>query len=318
MPRISDNDLTDLLLPGDLVRSVYQAMVWDEQNPGNVPQRMHLNRGEDTFLLMPAFGPGFHGTKLVSVLPENRFAGRPVISGTYLLYDSTTGEELLTLNAGTLTALRTGAIAAVAADHLSRPDIDSIGIIGCGVQGTSAARLIASIRPVKSIYAYSRRKQSVEQFEIALNNMGVNARVIPCDSGRQLLEATDTLVLATTSNDPVLPEDERLISNKTIIALGAYRTNMRELPDVAHRLAGCLVIDAEGTRRETGDVLYPVENNIFSAQEIYTLGKVILGLKSPEHPTRVFKSAGYALFDLFTAIRAWEKISGQQTGIFNL
>ena len=307
MPILSDDELAWLLPPSDLIESVRHAMLWDEQNPGQVPQRMHINRGTDTFLFMPAFGPGVHGTKLVSVLPANRLAGRPIISGTYLLFDSQTGDELLQTSAAGITALRTGAIAAVAVDVLAPNDIDSVGIIGCGVQATAAARLMAHVRPVKTLYCHSRRPESVDRLREAVAAVAPDVRVQTCADSREVLDATSTVITATTSPHPVLPDDARLLEGKTFIAMGAYRSTMRELPDAVFRLTDALTIDAEGARRETGDALYPVENKLLDEQDVFTLGKVMLGLRRLKSSTRVFKSAGYALFDLFTAHRAWEK-----------
>ena len=43
-----------------------------------------------------------------------------------------------------ITALRTGAVAAVAAQELAREDASSVGMIGCGLHGTWAARCLAA------------------------------------------------------------------------------------------------------------------------------------------------------------------------------
>lgn len=307
MITLTDEQLFSLLQPEEIISAVREAMIWDEEHPGNVPQRMHINRGDDTFLLMPAFGPGFHGTKLVSVIPANSNAGRAVISGSYLLYDSSTGEPIMMTGAGMLTALRTGAIAAVAAQALSAPDTHSLGIIGCGVQGISAARLIPFVRPIKKIFCHSRSVASLENFRKEVRGFHPEIEIIFCKDSSEVQRSATTLVLATTSAEPVLADDEKLLAEKCLIALGAYRTNMRELPDAAFRLSGAVILDAEGGRHETGDARVPVEKGLISEKNIFTLGKVLLGHRKLDSGTRVFKSAGYALFDLFTAKMAADK-----------
>lgn len=308
MITLTDDQLFRLLQPDEIISAVREAMIWDEKHPGNVPQRLHINRGTDTFLFMPAFGPGFHGTKLVSVLPANREAGRPVISGSYILNDSVTGENILMTGAGMLTALRTGAIAAVAVQELSGPEEETLGIIGCGVQGISAARLIPFIRPIKKIFCSSRSAKSLETFkrELLLHHPEID--IIVCPDSSAVLKSTNTVVLATTSTDPVLDDDDEALKGKCLIALGAYRTTMRELPDAAFRLSGSVILDAEGSRHETGDALIPVEKGLVKNENVFTLGKIMLGERKVNDGTRVFKSAGYALFDLFTAMKVAEKI----------
>lgn len=310
MIHLTDNELEALLPPNDLIAAVRDAMLWDEQHPGNVPQRIHINKGENTYLTMPAFGPGFHGTKMVSVVPANSAKGLPVISGMYILYDSATGETLAWTGAGKLTALRTGAIAAVAVDQLADTGIASAGIIGCGVQGIHAAQLLPFVRPLKRLYILSRSQSSVERFHVQLSARHPGLQIEVCRSAEEMLEATATVITATTSAHPVLPDDEKLLSGKCLIALGAYRRDMQELPLAAVRLSRCIMTDAEGTRHETGDLRRPVDAAIISEEEIFTLGKVMLGLRRPGAATRVFKSAGYALFDLFAATAAWRRRTG--------
>ena len=43
-----------------------------------------------------------------------------------------------------MTALRTGAVAAVAAQELGREDAQTVGVIGCGLHGAWAARCLAA------------------------------------------------------------------------------------------------------------------------------------------------------------------------------
>src|SRR5947208_13530353 len=59
--------------------------------------------------------------------------------------DSETGEPLALVDVRSVTALRTGAVAAVAAQELAREDARTVGIIGCGVHGTWAARCLAAV-----------------------------------------------------------------------------------------------------------------------------------------------------------------------------
>ena len=45
------------------------------------------------------------------------------------------GEPLAVVDVRSVTALRTGAVAAVAAQELAREDARSVGVIGCGLHG---------------------------------------------------------------------------------------------------------------------------------------------------------------------------------------
>ena len=54
------------------------------------------------------------------------------------------GRPLALIDASAVTALRTGAVAAIAAQELAREDAASAGIVGCGVFGAWAARCLAA------------------------------------------------------------------------------------------------------------------------------------------------------------------------------
>src|SRR5204863_5771790 len=76
--------------------------------------------------------------------PANPARGLPVVMGTIAVSSEETGEPLALVDVRAVTALRTGAVAAVAAQELAREDARTIGIVGCGVHGAWAARCLAA------------------------------------------------------------------------------------------------------------------------------------------------------------------------------
>ena len=94
---------------------------------------------------MPALGGGFAMLKWISSFPGNPAQhGLPTVMGVVCLSDATTSEPLLLLDARAVTALRTGAVAAVAAQALAREGARTVGVIGCGLHGAWAARCLAA------------------------------------------------------------------------------------------------------------------------------------------------------------------------------
>ena len=75
---------------------------------------------------------GVYGLKVVSWYDSNAEKALPALFGTSLLFDLATGEQKALLNAGPITALRTGAAAAVGAKYLARKDAKTLTIVGCG------------------------------------------------------------------------------------------------------------------------------------------------------------------------------------------
>ena len=310
---LNDQELEQLLPPHRLVEVIEDAMRSDEQKENLVPQRMHVSKASNTFLLMPAYGREAFGIKLVSVIPTNAEKGLPVIRGLYSLNDSETGAVLALMSASKLTALRTGAIAAAAVRALTGVQTETIGLIGPGVQAVWIAICTAAIRPIKKIFVVGRSPQSLKNFTEQMGHWLPSVEVVVCSNAEQLLQQTETIVTATTSDHPVLPDNPELLASKTFIAMGSYQKHMRELPDSVFRLSGQILIDAPGIRTEVGDVLYPIEKNFVRSDHVITLGSVLCGTQTVRSDTKVFKSAGYALFDLFAAQALYA--SAQQKGI---
>ena len=311
---LNDIQLESLLTPLQLVDTVERAMRSDELNENLVPQRMHVTRADNTYLLMPAYGNTSFGTKLVSVMPANAHSGQPVIRGLYSLNDSKNGALLSLMSASKLTALRTGAIAAVAVRTLTQPNIDSIGIIGPGVQAVWIAICTAAIRPIKRIYVQGRSKKSLNLFLIQMQEHLPDVEIIETENSVSMLEQTETIITATTSDLPVLPNDTALLRDKTFVAMGSYRKTMRELPDPVFQLCGQILIDAPGTKFEVGDVLHPLHQKLVTDENVVTLGSILTNRNQVRSKTKVFKSAGYALFDLFVAEKLYEAAASRGIG----
>src|SRR5207248_9595875 len=80
----------------------------------------------------------------ITSFPGNPARGLPTVTGVICLSDATTGEPLMLLDARSVTALRTGAVAAVATASLALPEARSVGIIGCGLHGAWVARCMSA------------------------------------------------------------------------------------------------------------------------------------------------------------------------------
>src|SRR5438270_1452462 len=92
------------------------------------------------FRAMPALGDGLALLKWVTSFPGNPARGLPTVTGVICLSDAATGEPLMLLDARSVTALRTGAVAAVATQALAAASARTVAVIGCGLHGAWSAR----------------------------------------------------------------------------------------------------------------------------------------------------------------------------------
>ena len=134
------------------------------------------------FRAMPALGGGFAMLKWISSFPGNPAArGLPTVMGVICLSDAATSEPRLLLDARAVTALRTGAVAAVAAGALARAGARSVGIVGCGLHGAWAARCLARrATPAASAPTRARRRPEALADELGWS-AGTREAALACD-----------------------------------------------------------------------------------------------------------------------------------------
>lgn len=138
----------------DLLERVY---LQKSQGKVEMPPKPGIHPKKDAFIhAMPASIPGMSsaGIKWVSGFPENSRKGLPYITGLLILNDVDTGIPYAVMDATWITAYRTGAKTAIAAKHLARPDSEVIGMLACGAQGRTNLAALATVFPVKRVYAY--------------------------------------------------------------------------------------------------------------------------------------------------------------------
>lgn len=242
---------------------------------------------------------GLYTNKIVSVYPKNIEKSLPTIHAVIVAVNASNGVPLGLIEAGYLTALRTGAVSGVATKYLSRRDAQALAIIGCGFQARTQAMGVREVRKIEKIYAYDIVSERAERFaEEMSKKLGVKIEVV--GTAREAVENADIICTATTSNTPVIKR-EWLKPGVHINAIGAYTPNMREI-DTETIIDAKVVVDMkEAALSEAGDIIIPIREGRYSKEKIYAeLGEIVSGVKpgriSDEEIT-VFKSVGLALQD---------------------
>lgn len=312
---LSDRDVGELLSPRELVSAIEDAARQHEAGRGLVPQRLHLDWDGNTLLTMPAVMSEMLGTKLVSVVPGNSTLGIPVTNGLMILNDAKTGLPLAMLNAAALTAWRTGAVGALGTLYMTPPNLDSVGIIGIGVQGTWQAIFACTVRPIREVFYTSRSLESEGRFRAVVDQHVPGVRVTRCANAAEVLARTSLIITATRSAEPVLPDEPALLEGKHFISVGSFKPSMQELPDSVFKLAGHLAIDSDFARHEVGDVMRPVERGLLRASDVFFIGQLVNGRRSVDvSGTTAYKSAGMALYDLVAAQMAYSEAKRRGIG----
>lgn len=204
-----------------------------------------------TMLLMPAADAEFAALKTVTVHAGNAARGLPVVQGEVVLLDAATGTRLLALDGNVLTARRTAALSLAGAMRAGRTGAEHVLLIGAGVQARAHAEALAELWGVRRLAIHARTAAHAEDLARHMRSLGVEAQAI-ADPDAVAREA-DLVVAATNALDPVVPPDLR--PDACVIAIGAYRADMAEVPTALVRRGSVFVDTLEGARREAGDLI---------------------------------------------------------------
>jgi alanine dehydrogenase len=239
-------------------------------------------------------------------------AGREGAHFVVLLFETGSSEPVAVIEADKLGQLRTGAASGVAAKHLAREGASSLGVIGCGWQARSqVAAIRAALPSLETVVAYCRSEKRLAEF----------CREVEAEPGESHRDpgSRDVVVTVTTSKDPVL-RGEWLQPGALVCAVGANDPRRRELDNVVLERAAFVCCDSvENARRESGDLLEPVEAGVLDWLEVHELQEIVAGElpgRQAEDDIVVFKSNGLAAWDVAVGAvvleRARERGAGTQ------
>src|SRR5213593_2457880 len=145
VPVFSAESVQAAVSPERALEAVRDAFVAYARGEWSMPPKVYVPAyPAGDFRAMPALGAGHALLKWVTSFPGNPARGLPTVTGLVLLSDASDGSLRAALDAGAVTALRTGAAAVLAAETLGRRDARSAAVIGAGVNGEAAARTFAA------------------------------------------------------------------------------------------------------------------------------------------------------------------------------
>jgi ornithine cyclodeaminase/alanine dehydrogenase-like protein (mu-crystallin family) len=291
------------------IKAIEEAFIDTAEGLVEVPNRTHIDREANTLLLMPCFGQDYFSTKLVSVFPENLKRGEPMIYGSVVLNDGNSGKPLAVLDGGKLTAMRTAAVGSVGIKYLAPENAEVLGIIGLGIQGFHQALFACQVRPIKQLRILDRSAAIMQRFKERFNAFYEDIEVVACKNAIDLCKASQIIITATGSQKPVIPPARACWSGKTLIGIGSYKPDMREIPNEVFSGVKKVYVDTMHGIHEAGDLLVPLREKIIQQKQVIPITDVILNKRQVEGETRFFKSVGMAAFDLYGAKLIYETLS---------
>ena len=158
---------------------------------------IHPGEGDNFIHAMPAYIPAMQsaGVKWVSGFPDNYKRGLPYITGLLILNDVQTGLPISVMDCTWVTAMRTAAATAVAANYLARPDSEIVGVLGCGVQGRTNVEALNVLFPLKRVMAYDVDTAAVRRYADEVSAR-FNLEVLPVDTPKEAVTGCDIVITA--------------------------------------------------------------------------------------------------------------------------
>jgi ornithine cyclodeaminase/alanine dehydrogenase len=193
-----DVKAVDLQMP-EIIELVETAFREKGEDRVEMPPKPGIHPGDgDNFIhAMPAYIPAMNsaGVKWVSGFPENHKRGLPYITGLLILNDPETGLPISVMDCVWITAMRTAAATAVAARQLARPDSSTLGVLGCGVQGTTNTEALSVLFPLRKVMAYDVSPAAVAAFTEDISNR-LDLEVVAVETPKQAVTGCELVITA--------------------------------------------------------------------------------------------------------------------------
>ena len=144
IPVLDHDAVLAAVRPGEAIERVRDGFVSFARGEWEMPSKVYLpSPPNGDFRAMPVRGEGLAALKWVTSFPGNPRRGFPTVTGVVMVSDANNGEPVAMLDARAVTALRTGAAAAVASQELANENAATVGLVGCGLHGAWVGRCMA-------------------------------------------------------------------------------------------------------------------------------------------------------------------------------
>jgi alanine dehydrogenase len=221
-------------------------------------------------------GGGVSGVKVVGDFVANYAAGLPSELGLLTLYDPATGAPVAIMDATLITACRTGAMTAVGARYLARPDSRVLGHVGARGTAFWNVVLLDELFGLEEIRVTSRRPESREAFARQLAAV-TDTPVRVAATAEEAFDGADILVEASRLTEPEpLLRTASVKPGAFVVPYGTISAVELDLLDVMDKV----VVDdwQEAQSGQFGALRRHIDTGRLSASSLHAeLGQIVTG-----------------------------------------
>lgn len=279
---------------------------------------VHDQNGEVDIKTAYVKGKDMFAIKVSSGFFNNYKLGLPSGNGLMMLISTKTGiPQALLLDNGYLTEVRTAAAGAIAANYLSRKNIETVGVIGAGSQARFQVRALKLVRDFKRVLVYARSADRAKQYAKDMSaELGIEVQAV--DSAEAVVRNSDTVITTTPAKEPVI-KAEWLHPGLHITAMGSDAEHKQELETEVLARADKLVCDTKAQCARLGELHHALDRGVLTEDSsIIELGqltsKEAAGRENDEQIT-VCDLTGTGVQDTAIALFAYKEMTKHNLGL---
>lgn len=215
--------------------------------------------------------------KVASGFFNNPSIGLPSSNGLMILLDSETGRlKSVLLDKGYLTDIRTAIAGAIASKYLANSKVETLGIMGAGIQAKLQLEAFLLVRSPNKIKVWGRDSVKVKKFVDDFNH---RLNIEYCVSAEELVISSNVVITTTPSDKPLIKNDW-LKKGMHITAMGSDAGHKNELDPLIIKNCDIYVPDSQAQTSVLGELHHALQNNLINSDKKFNdLGKIILNPK---------------------------------------
>lgn len=252
----------------------------------------------------------YAGVKWLGANVDNQALGFPRSNSIIALNDRTTGRVLCVMDGAMISALRTGAYAALATEAFAQQGPDTVGILGAGVIARCVLMCMASTvkDQIDRVLVYDLVPENARSFaQLMADKTGLPIDAV--EDCSELIRRSGITISATTAMEPFIKfADVRRAS--THIHLGGWEDEKDYVVACALPPNKILCDDIEMVlHRNVQTVAFAFHEGLIRRDDFYgTLGEVLLGAKPGREGDELiyFNAVGLPVLDVYVACRLFE------------
>jgi N-[(2S)-2-amino-2-carboxyethyl]-L-glutamate dehydrogenase len=289
----------------EVMKAVGQAYIDHQAGRSCLPHSVFVRfpgKVKERIIALPGYLGGkeeIAGIKWISSFPNNLAKGMSRASAIMVLNSLENGRPTAVLEASLISAARTAASAAVAADVIHRKGAMAVvGVIGCGLINREVVRFLSSLgRQIGSTVVFDVDKDRAAKFRDDVAPMiGAKTPISIAQSVDDVLRKSDVTTFATTAVEPTVTDISMCRPGATIL-----HVSLRDIVADAILAADNVVDDVDHVLRAQTSVHLAEQKSGSRDFVRCTLAQILTGehkARRSEQGTTIFSPFGLGVLDL--------------------